>query len=309
MRDLKELHWRSRGPRLPQTVLDAATLRIGAALPETYRQFLSQVDGGRIGRGGFRAAERDWLIGGFFPFADAAGLAEKLRKAGRLPQGFMPVAYADSPEKPLVYMELTGAGRVFLKPSTKSRWEDAGSILSLGESFAEFLDLLGDAPKDGAVVNPPELAAAAPKVEVAAPAPAARPAAKPASPAKARPASKPITSPAAAAARAISAVSGARQPVKAGVKAAAAAIAKAKPVAKAAPAAKPKPAAKAKPVAKAAPAAKPAKTKPAAKAKPAAKSAKAKPAAKAKSAAKAKPAKKAAKAAGAKPKVGARGKR
>ncbi|MCO5165761.1 MAG: hypothetical protein M9894_05260 [Planctomycetes bacterium] len=278
MRDLKELHWRSRGPRLPQTVLDAATLRIGAPLPETYRVFLSQVDGGRIGRGGFRANEQEWQIGGFFPFADAAGLAEKLRKSGKLPQGFMPVAYADSPEKPLVYMELSGAGRVFLKPSAKSKWEDQGAVQRLGDSFAEFLDLLGDAPKDLTNVNQPELGG-----QKKAPAPAPRPA----------PASKPITSPAAAAARAISAAASlkarpaangaAPRPVAparkaAPAKVAAAPAAKAKPAKAAAPAKAP-----AKSKTKAAPKASPAKAgkKPAAKAakKPAAKAAK-KPAAK-----------------------------
>jgi hypothetical protein len=295
MRDLKELHWRSRGPQLPQTVLDAATLRIGAPLPETYRLFLSQVDGGRIGRGAFMAAEKNWQIGGFFPFADAAGLAEKLRKSGKLPQGYLPVAYAESPEKPLIYLELAAAGRMFLKPSAKSRWEDAGSVLRLGDSFAEFLDLLGDVSKDPTVVvNTDSLAAApAPAPVAAAPAPVA--AAKPkaaAKPAAATPGAKPITSPAAAAARAFAAAASAKnaapsanhkrpltppaaKPTKLP------APAKSAPAAKAAPAAPKAPAKKApaKKVAKAASAKAASKpTKPAAKKKPAAKAAKAKPA-------------------------------
>jgi hypothetical protein len=280
MRDLKELHWRSRGPRLPQTVLDAATLRIGAPLPDTYRQFLSQVDGGKIGRGGFKASERDWVIGGFFPFADAAGLAEKLRKSGKLPNGYLPVAYSDSPDKPLVYLELHGPGRMFLKPSTRTRWEDAGSVTLLGESFAEFLCLLGDVPKDiappPADVEPTNGTEAAP---AAAPAPTASTAIKRPAPAPVT-TSKPITSPAAAAARAVAAAA------KAAVRSAPAPVKKpavvaaptptpkaAKPVAKAkaAPKAKPAPKAKAKPATKAA------KPKAKAKAKPAAK-AKAKPA-------------------------------
>lgn len=307
MRDLKELHWRSRGPQLPQTVLDAATLRIGAPLPETYRLFLSQVDGGRIGRGAFMAAEKNWLIGGFFPFADAAGLAEKLRKSGRLPQGYLPVAYAESPEKPLIYLELAAAGRMFLKPSAKSRWEDTGSVLRLGDSFAEFLDLLGDASKDPAVVvNTDSLAASAPApapVVAAAPAPApvavAPKAAKPPAKVAAKPVApvakpmKPITSPAAAAARAFAAAASAKN---------AGAVANhKKPLTP--PAAKPtKLPAKATPVA-AAPKAAPKK----APGKKVAKSASSKAAAKV--APKKKPATKAAKAKPAKAKVGARARR
>lgn len=285
MRDLKELHWRSRGPQLPQTVLDAATLRIGAPLPETYRLFLSQVDGGRIGRGAFTAAEKNWQIGGFFPFADAAGLAEKLRKSGKLPQGYLPVAYAESPEKPLIYLELAAAGRMFLKPSAKSRWEDAGSVLRLGDSFAEFLDLLGDVSKDPAVVVNTDSLAAAPAPVAAAPAPVA--AAKPKAAAKpAAPAAKPITSPAAAAARAFAAAASAKNaapatnhkltpPAAKPTKLPAKASAKPAPAASKASAKK----APAKKVAKAASAKAASKpTKPAAKKKPAAKAAKAKPA-------------------------------
>ena len=37
LRDVNELRWRSRGPRLPDTVLDAVTLKIQAQLPPTYR--------------------------------------------------------------------------------------------------------------------------------------------------------------------------------------------------------------------------------------------------------------------------------
>lgn len=246
MRDLKELFWRSRGPRLPQTVLDAATLRIGAPLPETYRQFLSQVDGGKIGRGAFKAAEKDWLIGGFFPFADAAGLAERLKKSGKLPNGYLPVAYGESPDKPLIYLELVGSGKMFLKPSLRTRWEEPGAVQALGDSFAEFLDLLGDPLKDGSPVNGETLTAAP------APAPAAPPAPVAAPKAVAKPVAKPITSPAAAAARAITAAAAAKVT---------------KPAAKAATAAKPsKPiGAKAKLKAVAAPKAKAKAVKPAKK--------------------------------------------
>lgn len=185
MRDLKELNWRSRGPKLPPTVLDAATLRIGAPLPEPYRQFLSQMDGGKVGRGGFRAESRDWRIAGFYCFADAAALMEKLKKGGRIPPNYLPVAYTDESKQldsPLIYLELNGKGRVYLKGSPKTKWEDAGAVSEVAGNYGAWVDSLGDPAPEPIAPPPPEPAAEAP------PPPAPKPAATTAAP---RPAAAP----------------------------------------------------------------------------------------------------------------------
>jgi len=150
LRDLKELRWRRKGPPLPASVLDAAKHKINPPqgewrweLPKAYCSFLSQMDGGRPGRGAFQAGGKTWTIEGFYAFADAANVAEKLRRSGRLPDGILPVAFTAN-DKPLVYLELTGAGKVFLKGSPRARFEDAKAVHELSPDFARFLDLLGD---------------------------------------------------------------------------------------------------------------------------------------------------------------------
>ncbi len=268
MRDLKELNWRSRGPKLPTTVLDAATLRIGAPLPEPYRLFLSQMDGGRVGRGSFRAAGRDWRIAGFYCFADAAALMEKLKKAARIPTNFLPVAYIDETKQqdtPLVFLELNGEGRSYIKGSNRTKWEDPNAVTEIGSSFGDFVDLLGDPPAEPLPVPTEEAAPAA--VEAPPPPPPAplpaRASTSQAAPRHAstngsapRAAGTSTAAPRPATATASTSTLKARPPVK---------PAAAKPVAK--PAAK----AAAKPAPRAAAKAKPAKKAPAKKAKPAAK--------------------------------------
>lgn len=257
MRDLKELNWRSRGPKLPTTVLDAATLRIGAPLPEPYRLFLSQMDGGRVGRGSFRAAGRDWRIAGFYCFADAAALMEKLKKAARIPTNFLPVAYVDETKQqdtPLVFLELNGEGRSYIKGSNRTKWEDPNAVIEIGSSFGEFVDLLGDPPAEPLPVPTEEATpqSSAPQRSSDGP-PPARPSTSQAAP---RHASTNGSAP-----RAASTATARPATIKPSIKAA-----EPKPAAK--PAAKAtKPAPKAS--AKARPTAKPAKKAPAKKAKPA----------------------------------------
>ncbi len=270
MRDLKELNWRSRGPKLPTTVLDAATLRIGAPLPEPYRLFLSQMDGGRVGRGSFRAAGRDWRIAGFYCFADAAALMEKLKKAARIPTNFLPVAYIDETKQqdtPLVFLELNGEGRSYIKGSNRTKWEDPNAVTEIGSSFGDFVDLLGDPPAEPLPVATEEAAPAA--VEAPPPPPPAPLPARPStSGAAPRHASTNGSAP-----RAASTSTAAPRPATASTPALKARP-PVKPAAPAKPAAKPAPTLKAR-ATKPAPApkakAKPAKKAPAKKAKPAAK--------------------------------------
>lgn len=142
LRDLKELHWRSRGPRLPQTVLDAATLRIGAPLPDTYREFLAQVDGGRIENGYLRCGEDVLRVCGFYPFADAAGLADRLRRKKAIPPQFLPIAYGESVDCPVAYMHMQRTGRIFVKPSLKTNWDDRSAVHEISSAFSGFVNLL-----------------------------------------------------------------------------------------------------------------------------------------------------------------------
>ncbi|RMG06255.1 MAG: SMI1/KNR4 family protein, partial [Planctomycetota bacterium] len=161
LRDLKELRFRSSGPALPPTVLEAAKLKIDPEgqgewrLPAAYRAFLSKRDGGRLLCGGFKSDGKTWIIEGFYAFADAANQAERLRKAGKLPEGILPVAFSAN-ERPLIFLELTERGRVYLKTSPRARWEDERAVYVIAKDFAAFLDMLGD-PN---TLDAPEVAAA-----------------------------------------------------------------------------------------------------------------------------------------------------
>ncbi len=204
LRDLKELRWRRKGPPLPSSVLEAAKLKIDPEgqgrwkLPAAYRSFLSQMDGGRPGRGAFRADGKTFVIEGFYAFADAANMAEKMRKGGKLPEGILPVAFTAN-DKPIVFLELVERGKVYLKANPR-KFEEGADALS--RDFAEFLNLLGDVEQGAApataTVDPWTAAALAPRAAAAAPKPKPKPAPAP----KAAPAKKASAKPAAKKARA-----------------------------------------------------------------------------------------------------------
>ena len=222
-------------------MLEAAKLKIdpqGAGrwrLPSAYRSFLSQMDGGRPGRGAFTVDGKIYVIEGFYAFADAANNAEKLRKAGKLPEGLLPVAFTEG-DKPIVFLELEEEGKVHLKPSSRARFDEKGATAVIADNFGEFLDMLGDPNEEGApaaaAANPWATTSpvAAPKKAKVAPAP------KPVAPAK--PAPKPAAAKPAA--------------VKAGAKASPSGKAKSAPAKKKAPAKKTTAAKKKTPVKKAA---------------------------------------------------------
>ncbi|HBP17166.1 MAG TPA: hypothetical protein DEA08_05135, partial [Planctomycetes bacterium] len=129
-------------------MLDAAKLKIDPdntgqwVLPAAYRAFLSQMDGGRPGVQTFKDKGKEHTIEAFYTFADAANTAEKLRKGGKLPEGFLPVAMTPS-KHPLVYVELEEEGRVWIRTAPRARWEDEKVVYLLADDFAEFLDMLG----------------------------------------------------------------------------------------------------------------------------------------------------------------------
>jgi hypothetical protein len=139
-------------PALPPSVLEAAKLKIDPdgegrwRLPDTYRAFLSKRDGGRLRCGGFNLNGKRFVIGGFYAFADAANWAERLRKAGKLPDGVLPVAYSDD-ERPLIFVELTQRGKVKIKTAARARYDDKRVTHSLASDFGQFLNMLRD-PKD-----------------------------------------------------------------------------------------------------------------------------------------------------------------
>ncbi|MGE4143416.1 MAG: SMI1/KNR4 family protein [Planctomycetota bacterium] len=149
LRNLRELRWRRKGPPLPPSVLDAAKLKIDPestgrwVLPAAYRAFLSHMDGGRPGVQKFTENGREWTIEAFYTFADAANMAEKLRKAGKLPEGYLPVAMTEA-KQPLVFVELNEEGQVWIRTSPRARFDDRRAVYLLVDDFAEFLDLLGD---------------------------------------------------------------------------------------------------------------------------------------------------------------------
>ena len=148
LRDLKELRWRSRGPKLPNTVLDAVTLKIRSPLPESYRHFLSQMDGGRLASVSFRYKGQETVLEGFYPVAEATDRGAKLQKSGKLPEGVIPVAFvpdkedAENKGPPVIFMEVT-QGKIWLRISPRARWEDTSSVFPIARDFAEFLAVLG----------------------------------------------------------------------------------------------------------------------------------------------------------------------
>ena len=149
LRNLKELRFRSSMPALPPSVLEAAKLKIDPQaegrwrLPDAYRMFLSKTDGGRIVCGGFTSKGRNWVIGGFYAFADAANWAERLRKAGKLPEGVLPVAYSKD-DRPLIFLELTKRGKILIRTSPRARYDDRRVVYELAGDFGKFLDMLRD---------------------------------------------------------------------------------------------------------------------------------------------------------------------
>lgn len=148
LRDLKELRWRSRGPKLPNTVLDAVTLKIRSPLPESYRHFLSQMDGGRLASVSFRYKGQETVLEGFYPVAEATDRGAKLQKSGKLPEGVIPVAFvpdkedAENKGPPVIFMEVT-QGKIWLRTSPRARWEDTSMVFPIARDFAEFLAVLG----------------------------------------------------------------------------------------------------------------------------------------------------------------------
>jgi len=160
LRDLKELRWRRRGPPLPNTVLDAVTLKISSPLPDAYRAFLSQMDGGRPGHGYFRVDGREYQIEGFYPVAEATDQGAKMTKSGKIPEGIIPIAFvADEkhPERkgpPLVFMEVASPGRILIRTSPRAKFHDEKAVFPIAGDFAQFLDLLGEQASCGAVSGP-----------------------------------------------------------------------------------------------------------------------------------------------------------
>lgn len=148
LRDLKELRWRSRGPKLPNTVLDAVTLKIRSRLPESYRQFLSQMDGGRLANVSFKHGGQEVVLEGFYPVAEATDRGAKLQKSGKLPEGVIPVAFvpdkedAENKGPPVVFMAVRD-GKIWFRASPRARWDDATQVFPIARDFAEFLGVLG----------------------------------------------------------------------------------------------------------------------------------------------------------------------
>jgi pyruvate/2-oxoglutarate dehydrogenase complex dihydrolipoamide acyltransferase (E2) component len=148
LRNLRELRWRRKGPKLPPSVLDAAKLKIDPdssgkwVLPADYRAFLSQMDGGRPGVQNFSDGEQEHQIEAFYTFADAANTAEKLRKQGKLPEGFLPVAMLPN-KQPLVFVELEEEGQVWIRINPRARFNDEKAVFILADNFSDFLDLIG----------------------------------------------------------------------------------------------------------------------------------------------------------------------
>ncbi|MEZ6185567.1 MAG: SMI1/KNR4 family protein [Planctomycetota bacterium] len=149
LRNVNELRWRSRGPRLPDTVLDAVTLKIQASLPPTYREYLSQMDGGRLANASFLCEGREWVMEGIYPVAEATDRGAKLQKAGKLPEGIIPIAFLpdqDAAERkgpPVVFMDVADTGKVFIRTSPRARWGEEDSVFVIAKSFGEFLGGLG----------------------------------------------------------------------------------------------------------------------------------------------------------------------
>ncbi len=150
LRNLRELLWRRKGPPLPASVLEAAKLKIDPdstgkwILPAAYRAFLSNMDGGRPGVRDFMHKGTNHEIEAFYTFADAAQTAERLRKAMRLPEGFLPVAVAEG-NRPLVFVELNEKGKVWIRTNHRAAWTDKKVVHLLAKNFKEFLDMLGGA--------------------------------------------------------------------------------------------------------------------------------------------------------------------
>jgi len=150
LRNLRELLWRRKGPPLPASVLEAAKLKIDPdstgkwILPAAYRAFLSNMDGGRPGVRDFTHKGVNHEIEAFYTFADAAQTAERLRKAMRLPEGYLPVAFAEG-NRPLVFVELNEKGKVWIRTNHRAAWKDKKVVHLLAKDFKEFLDMLGGA--------------------------------------------------------------------------------------------------------------------------------------------------------------------
>jgi SMI1/KNR4 family protein SUKH-1 len=150
LRNLRELLWRRKGPPLPASVLEAAKLKIDPdstgkwVLPAAYRAFLSNMDGGRPGVRDFQHKGTTYEIEAFYTFADAAQTAERLRKAMRLPEGYLPVAVAEG-NRPLVFVELNEKGKVWIRTNHRAAWTDKKVVHQLAKNFKEFLDMLGGA--------------------------------------------------------------------------------------------------------------------------------------------------------------------
>ncbi|MBL4845215.1 MAG: SMI1/KNR4 family protein, partial [Planctomycetes bacterium] len=148
LRNLRELLWRRKGPPLPASVLEAAKLKIDPdstgkwILPAAYRAFLSNMDGGRPGVRDFTHKGTTFEIEAFYTFADAAQTAERLRKASRLPEGYLPVAVAEG-NRPLVFVELNEKGKVWIRTNHRAAWTDKKAVMSLAKNFSDFLDMLG----------------------------------------------------------------------------------------------------------------------------------------------------------------------
>jgi len=149
LREVNELRWRSRGPRLPDTVLDAVTLKIQAALPPTYREYLAQMDGGRLANATFTCEGRTWTMEGIYPVAEATDRGAKLQKAGKLPEGIIPIAFlpdqnaAERKGPPVVFMDVADTGKVFIRTSPRARWGEEDHVFVIAKSFGAFLDGLG----------------------------------------------------------------------------------------------------------------------------------------------------------------------
>ena len=146
-RDLKELRWRSRNPRLPDTVLDAVTLKINCPLPQAYRNFLCKRDGGRLVNVGIRYGGKEWLIEGLYPVAEATDRGLKLQKAGKLPEGFVPLAFtpdksnAENKGPPLVFLEVE-TGKIYFRSSPRAKFDDPEAVFPIAKDFQAFLNQL-----------------------------------------------------------------------------------------------------------------------------------------------------------------------
>lgn len=206
LRDLKELRWRSRGPKLPNTVLDAVTLKIRSPLPDSYRQFLSQMDGGRLANVSFRYDGQETVLEGFYPVAEATDRGAKLQKSGKLPEGVIPVAFvgdkedAENKGPPVIFMDVQ-KGKIWFRTSPRARWEDGAAVFPIANNFAEFLSVLGSpggevkplagwSASSGNGAGPAKEKKAAPEKKAEAAAPAAKKAPAPAAKKAPAPAAK-----------------------------------------------------------------------------------------------------------------------